>query len=82
MRGNCVKKPRSRSNFPYGEAPKMRGLKGCTEGRSGPVKIILKDGKTPEQIRSDWWDAAGSLFDAIMREQEQAEQEYTHGCPF
>lgn len=78
MRGNCVKKPRSYSNFLYGEAPSMRGLKGCTEGQSGPVKIILKDGKTPDETRRAWEEA----IELLSRQQEQSEQEYTQGCPF
>lgn len=55
--------------------PAHRGLRGCTQGKNGPVKYIVKNGNPVEQNLDD-------IVAQLTREQEQSEQDYTAGCPF
>lgn len=65
----------SKGNYLAEQSPKMRGLKGCTEGNHGPVRIIVQNGAFVEPL-------IDRLARQLTHDQELAEQDYLGGCPF
>lgn len=55
-----------------------KALFGTDKGQHGPVKIILQNGRTPEQSTRDDDDVTAEY---LTRQQEEDEQDYTKGCP-